>query len=75
MQFPIGFRRRFLKSFRLYSIVAVGLLAAYFVYVTISRGLPYAVSIENLRWFGLSFLFYFSIAALIAALATLSDSD
>jgi hypothetical protein len=68
-------RGTFLRQIRLYLIVVVGVLIAYFAYVTISRGFTYALSMENLRWFGVLLLIYSSIAALVATLMSLTKSE
>jgi len=65
-------RINFFRQFRLYLTIVFGLLAAYFVYVTATRGLSYALSMENLRWFGKSLLLYSAIAAIVATLTSLT---
>jgi len=75
MRMLSNFQRNVFRSFRLYLIIVLGLLVAYFVYVILSRGLTYALSIENLEWFGTSFLLYSAIAALVAILTCLTSSD
>jgi len=65
----------FFREFRLYLTIVFGLLVAYLVYITVTRGLSYALSMENLRWFGISLLLYSAIAALVAMLSSLTSSD
>jgi hypothetical protein len=68
-------RMNFFREFRLYLTIVFGLLVAYLVYITVTRGLSYALSMENLRWFGISLLLYSAIAALVAMLSSLTSSD
>jgi hypothetical protein len=65
----------FFREFRLYLTIVFGLLVAYLVYITVTRGISYALSMENLRWFGISLLLYSAIAALVAMLSSFTSSD
>ena len=68
-------RINFFKEFRLYLALLLATFAAYFVYITRTRGLSYALSMENLTWFGKSLLLYSAIAALVATVTSLAGSD
>jgi hypothetical protein len=73
IRMPRNLRMKFFREFRLYLAIAVSALAAYFAYVTVDRGWSYALSMENLRWFGVSLLLYSAIAALVATLTSLTN--
>ena len=68
-------RINFFKEFRLYLTLMLATFAAYFVYIMRTRGLSYALSMENLAWFGKTLLLFSAIAALVATLTSLAGSD
>ena len=70
-----SFQERFFRSFRICLAIVLGLLSAYFVYVIASHGSTFAFSVENLKWFGSSLLFYPAMAGLVAALDCLTRTD
>jgi hypothetical protein len=72
---PRNFQERFFRSFRMYLAIVLGLLSAYFVYVIASHGSTFAFSVENLKWFGSSLVFYSTVAGLVAALSCLTRTD
>jgi len=67
-------RINFFREFRLYLAILLGAFATYFAYITRNRGLSYALSMENLVWFGKSLLVLSALAALVATLS-LTGSD
>ena len=75
MSIPRNFRERFFRNFCMYLAIVLGLLSAYFVYVIASHGSTFAFSVENLKWFGSSLLFYSAMAGLVAALDCLTRTD